>query len=129
MRRPLIHVRGALLTGVVCVVWALLARRSPDLQYHFTPLIAAAIWPLSLRSEGRRTLAEAAGGGVGAATLTLLTTLGIVLAGNMEGPNFLHQGPAWPEAVLFSLLGATIGVRTATRSRPGLLGSIVDVRD
>ena len=125
LKQP-VHLRGALLAAAVCLAWVLLARRNPELHYHFAPLIAAMIWPLSLRSHGQRTVREALVGAAGSAFLTLATTLGIQLAGNMRGPNFLHEGPAWPEAVLFVLLGAAIAVRTTSRTRPGILGSLID---
>ena len=125
MREPS-HLRGAALTALVCVVWIFLARRSPELHYHFAPLIAAALWPLSLRTQGRRSVQDAVVGGVGAVVLTWATTLLIQHAGYMDGPNFLERGPAWPEAVLFAVLGALVGARTASRARPGILGNIVD---
>ena len=53
-------------------------------------------------------------------------TLLLELTGRQEGPNFLEVGPAWPEAVLFTLIGVAIGVRSASRERPGILGSLVD---
>jgi hypothetical protein len=120
------HRRGALLTGAVSVVWILLARRSPELHYHFAPIIAATIWPLSLRSRGQRDLRVSLEGAIGAGVLTMLTTLGLRIAGYLDGPNFLHRGPAWPEALLFAVLGAAIGAWTAHRRRPGILGSLVD---
>lgn len=120
------HLRGALLTGAVCVVWFFLAARRPELHYHFAPLVAAALWPLSLRSRGRATMADARTGGFGAAALVIATTGIIVLAGNLNGPNFLHRGPAWPEAVLFAVVAAAWAARAASRKQPGLLGSLVD---
>ena len=120
------HFRGALLTGGVCVVWFFLAARRPELHYHFAPLIAAALWPLSLRSNGRATSQDARKGGIGATVLVLATTGLILVTGNMDGPNFLHRGPAWPEAVLFALIAAAWGTRAASRKRPGLLGYLVD---
>ena len=120
------HVRGALLTGGVCVVWFFLALRRPELHYHFAPLIAAALWPLSLRTQGKATSRDARTGATGAASLVLVTTAIILLAGNLEGPNFLHRGPAWPEAVLFGVVAAAWGGRVASRTKPGLLGSLVD---
>lgn len=120
------HIRGALLTGAVCVVWFFLAARSPTLHYHFAPIVAAALWPLSLRSSGRATIEDARTGGIGAAVMVLATTGIIVLFGNMLGPNFLHVGPAWPEAVLFTAIAAAWSTRAASRKKPGLLGSLVD---
>ncbi len=123
------HRRGALLTTLVCGVWVFLSARNPTLHYHFAPLIGGLVWPLSLRTQGVRPLADAVRGGAGAAVLTLAVTVGILVAGNMEGPNFLHEGPAWPEAVLFALVGALLGARAASRERPGFLGRIVESVD
>ena len=120
------HVRGALLTGFVCVVWFFLALRRPELHYHFAPLIAAVLWPLSLRSKGQATSKDASTGALGGIALVLVATLIILLLGNLMGPNFLEQGPAWPEAVLFAVVAGFWGGRVASREKPGLLGSIVD---
>ncbi len=124
-RKPT-HLRGALLTGLVLVAWFFLARRRPELHYHFAPLIASALWPLSLRTQGRRSNRDAVVGGAGAIALTLAATLLIQVLGNLDGPNFLHRGPAWPEAVLFAIVGAAVAARAASRERPGLLGGLVD---
>ena len=120
------HLRGALFTGGVCIVWFFLAARRPELHYHFAPLIAAALWPISLRSNGRATARDARIGGAGAAGIVLVATGVIDAVGNMLGPNFLHRGQAWPEAVLFAVIAASWGARAASRKRPGLIGSLVD---
>jgi hypothetical protein len=120
------HRRGAVLTGLVCVVWILLANRSPSLTYHFAPPIAAVLWPLSLRSRGRRTFRDAAVGAAGASALVLVTSLGIHLTDQMTGPTFIDRGAALTEAILFLVIGAAFGLRTAIRERPGLLGAMVD---
>lgn len=118
--------RAVLLSGVVAVVWMGLAWRSPTLTYHFAPLIGGVVGPLSLRSQGRADAALTQK--VGGIVLAMLggVTLLLELAGRQEGPNFLHSGPAWPEAVLFAVVGVAIGVRAASRERPGLLGSLVE---
>lgn len=115
-----------MLTALVCGIWIGLSWRSPDLHYHFAPLIASVLWPLSLRSQGRRASRDAMVGAIGAAGLVLATTLGLGLADKLGGANFLHNGPAWPEAALFGLVGAAFGARSASRIRPGLLGGLVD---
>ncbi len=120
------HVRGALYTVLVGVIWVVLAIRSPAVHYHFAPLFAAAAWPLSLRSQGQRTGRDALIAASGSAGLTLVITLGLQLAGKLDGPNFAHRGPAWPEAVLFAVLGAAIAARVASRERPGLLGGLIE---
>jgi len=126
LRRPT-HVRGALYSGVVSVVWLVLAWRNPSLTYHFAPLIGAALWPLSLRSQGRRHITDARIGGLGGFGMMMLVTVILLITGRMNGPNFAHVGPAWPEAVLFAAIGAVIATRVASRERPGLLGSIIDM--
>ena len=118
--------RALILSGAVGVVWLVLAWRNPTLTYHFAPLIGGAVGPLSLRSRGRAdaTLSR----NVGLAVIAILgaVTLLLEVTGRQEGPNFLEVGPAWPEAVLFTLIGVAIGVRSASRERPGILGSLVD---
>ncbi|MDW3179821.1 MAG: hypothetical protein R8J94_20690 [Acidimicrobiia bacterium] len=120
------HVRGAALTALVCLIWIGLAWRSPELNYHFAPLIASVLWPLSLRSQGRRATNETMVAAVGSAGFVFATTLALVLFDKLEGPNFLERGPAWPEALLFGVIGAAFGARSASRERPGLLGGLVD---
>jgi len=114
------------LSALVCGIWIALAWRNPHLHYHFAPLIASVLWPLSLRAQGRRSVQVAVAGAAGAAGLVLVTTLALGLADKLGGANFLHNGPAWPEAVLFGLVGAAFGARSASRTRPGLLGGLVD---
>jgi hypothetical protein len=117
--------RGALLTSLVCVIWAALAIRSPTLTYHFAPIIAGVLWPLSLRTAGRRTAHDAWSGGAGAAVLVVVSAAVLHFGGWLEGPTFWNEGPSISEAVLFGLAGAMLGARSASRQRPGLLGSIV----
>ncbi len=118
--------RSLLFSGGVGLVWIFLAFRNPALTYHFAPLIAGVIGPLSLRTQGRASevLARKTGGIVLA--LLLAITLLLEVSGNQEGPNFLESGPAWPEAVLFAVIGVLIGARAASRENPGLLGGLVD---
>lgn len=115
-----------MLSSLVGIVWFVLAWRSPTLTYHFAPLVGAALGPLSLRTQGRADAALARKVGLQVLAILGAVTLLLEVAGRQEGPNFLHVGPAWPEAVLFIVLGVLIGVRSATRARPGILGSIVD---
>ena len=120
------HIRGALLSLAVALVWVFLASRNPTLHYHFAPLIGAAVWPISIRTIGQRPRNDAFLAGAGSAGVILAATLWLQLADNLRGPNFLHQGPAWPEAVLFVIVGAAFGARVASRKRPGLIGGIVE---
>ena len=118
--------RALLFSGIVAIAWILLAWRSPTLTYHFAPLIGGAVGPLSLRTKGQATGSH----GRKVAGLVLAMMLGVTLllelTGLQEGPNFLESGPAWPEAVLFAIIGVAVGANAATRERPGLLGSLVD---
>ena len=118
--------RALVLSGAVAAAWIVLAWRSPTLTYHFAPLIGGAVGPLSLRSHGRAEaqLTKMVAGIVLA--MMLGVTLLLEVAGRQEGPNFLESGPAWPEAVLFSLVGVAVGANAAARERPGLLGGLVD---
>lgn len=118
--------RALLLSGTVGIVWLMLAWRSPTLTYHFAPLVGGAVGPLSLRTQGRANARLSRNVGLGVLAMLGSVTLVLELAGHQEGPNFLHMGPAWPEAVLFILIGVAIGVRSASRARPGILGSLVD---
>lgn len=123
--RPTI-VRAALLSGGVGLVWIVLAWRSPTLTYHFAPLIGGAVGPLSLRTRGQADAAIARATGGMVLAMMLAVTLLLEIADRQEGPNFLEMGPAWPEAVLFAVIGVLVGSRAATREHPGLLGRLVD---
>ena len=123
--RPTI-VRAALLSGGVGLVWIVLAWRSPTLTYHFAPLIGGAVGPLSLRTRGQADAAIARATGGLVLAMMLAVTLLLEIADRQEGPNFLEMGPAWPEAVLFAVIGVLVGSRAATREHPGLLGRLVD---
>lgn len=118
--------RALFLSGVVAVAWIVLAWRSPNLTYHFAPLVGAAVGPLSLRTQGRADGALTQKTGAIVLAMMLGVTLLLELAGRQEGPNFLEMGPAWPEAVLFAAIGVFVGTRAASRENPGLLGGLVD---
>ena len=118
--------RALFLSGAVAVAWIVLAWRSPNLTYHFAPLVGAAVGPLSLRTQGRADGALTQKTGAIVLAMMLGVTLLLELAGRQEGPNFLEMGPAWPEAVLFAAIGVFVGTRAASRENPGLLGGLVD---
>lgn len=118
--------RAALVSGGVGLIWIILAWRNPNLTYHFAPLIGATVGPLSLRSQGQANAALARSTGALVLILMLAVTLLLELSGRQEGPNFLEVGPAWPEAVLFAVIGVLVGMRAATRERAGLLARLVD---
>lgn len=118
--------RALLISGAVGIVWIALAWRSPTLTYHFAPLIGAAAGPLSLRSQGRADGALTQRTGAMVVAMMWAITLFLEVTGRQLGPNFIEVGPAWPEAVLFAVIGAFVGVRAASRENPGLLGGLVD---
>ena len=90
-------------------VWAFLATRSPDLTYHFAPLIAAAAWPVA---GSRANTAMISG------PLTLLTSIGLAAAGSLQGPDLVGGHAALAEAVVFGVAGAVGGAAWAlSRSR------------
>ncbi len=91
-------------TFAALALWAVLAARSPDLTYHFAPLIAAGVWPVM---SGRAAAAVASGG------VTLLVSIGLALAGWLEGPDFFGGHAAFGEAALFAVAGAALGAAWA----------------
>ena len=121
--------RALLFSGVVAVVWVILAWRSPTLTYHFAPLIAAIVGPLSLRREGRADLKLGIATGTAVLGLLLGVTLLLEVTNKQLGPNFLESGPAWPESVLFSVIGVAVGVRATTRENPGILGRLFEAEE
>jgi hypothetical protein len=123
------QLRGALLTSAVCLIWVGLAVRSPSLTYHFAPLIAGVLWPLSLRSDGRRSTRDAWTAGAAAAALVSVTSIGLHLVDKLEGPTFWNEGPPLTEAVIFAVIAAAFGARSASRKRAGLLGTLVQQGD
>lgn len=111
--------------AAVCAVWSALAIRSPDLTYHFAPVIAAAVWPLSMRSNGRRDSRDAMTSAIGAFLLVSAVALGLHVTDNLTGPTFWNEGPALTEAIVFAAVGAAVGGRAASRAGAGLLGRLV----
>jgi hypothetical protein len=116
MRSQLVWLRGAAATAVVLAVWSVLAVRSPDLTYHFAPLIAAGVWPVlghHTTTSGLRPTALAALGGF---AMTATVSLLLAGAGYLEGPTFWGDGHALSEAILFAALGAAGGAAIGLRS-------------
>ena len=118
--------RAVGIAAAVAVLWGILAWRNPNLTYHFAPLIGGLAGPASLRSQGRVDRTAAIRTSLVILAVLLGTTAFLVVTERMEGPNFLHSGPAWPEAVLFAAVGVAIGGRAAYRERPGLLGTLIE---
>lgn len=123
------QLRGALLTSTVCLVWVGLAIRSPSLTYHFAPIIAGVLWPLSMRSHGRRSTRDAWTAGAAAAVLVTATSIGLHIADKLEGPTFWNEGPSLTEAIVFAVVAAAFGARSASRKRAGLLGTLIQQGD
>ena len=119
-------VRAAAIVAVVLVIWSLLAIRRPELTYHFAPLIAAIAGPASLRRNGAVPLSQAGVVGVATATLVIAVSVGLHVAGVLDGPTFWDDGPALTEALLFAVIGSSLGTRTAVRQRSGLLGALFE---
>lgn len=107
--------------GVICLVWVILQLRSPDLTYHFAPLLAALGGPLLLRRNGRRPLKHAAVVGVLATAVVIGVGIGLGLGDALEGPALWERGPALVEVFVLAPLGAALGVRSATSEREGFL--------
>lgn len=109
----------------ICVGWAALATRSPDVTYHLAPLAAAAAWPLRARlaRHVRLPIRAATAAAAGSLALTLATALALAAVGHLSGPSLWHGSGAL-ETVLAAIVGATWGWRVATRARPGLIGRL-----
>ena len=111
--------RAGLYGGVLAAVWVMLAWLH-DTDYHFAPLLVAALVPLGVALAGEpppfsRRLAGAAVGAV----LTLAATAALALSGHLDGPSLLPAGGAAAEAVAFSLAGAVIGLVLGMARRRG----------
>jgi len=112
-------------TIAICLGWAVLAIRSPDVTYHLAPFAAASAWPVASRlALGRAIRRETALAIVASAlSLTLVTVLVLAAAGRLGGPSVWHGSGAL-ETVVLALLGAAWAWRVATRDRPGLIGRL-----
>ena len=121
-----VHLRGAAISILALAVWSVLAVRSPDLTYHFAPLIAAIAWPLGTRRAEPAHPPAALSAAIAALATVSLASLILHVAGQLDGPTFLDTRPAVIEAVLFAIAGAAIGYRAATRQNAGLLGRILN---
>jgi len=103
--------RSAAATIAVIVIWSFLANRSPDLTYHFAPIIAALSGPwLAQATVGRQHMgATAAATGL---SVALVLIAGFVLAATdrLQGPTFWSEDGAIVEVVIFALIGGVIGL-------------------
>lgn len=109
----------------ICVGWAALAVRSPDVTYHLAPLAAASAWPAAARLAHQRPLPLRLAIAIvaGSLALTIATALLLAATGRLGGPSVWHGSGAL-ETVLASIAGAGWGWRVATRTRPGLVGRL-----
>ena len=92
-------------------LWAVLALVSPTRTLHLAP-VAIGVWPVlgsviekpSLSAVHRIGLT-----GIGVA-LAAVTTLGLAMAGGLEGPSLLSSGGAALEAYAFAAAGGLAGL-------------------
>jgi len=113
------HLTGAVASASVALAWLALSWWHPALTYHFGPPLAAAAWPVFLRTRlrhpARRGPALAAAGG---GFLTAMAALGIAVAAHwLRGPTLLGRGSVPAEEVLLAVLAAGWGWRIAERRR------------
>jgi len=122
-RALLAHIAGPVTSAVIALVWVLLALWRPTTTFHFAPLLVALGWPYSTRAQlGRPSIpVEATVAVLGGLAVSLGTTVGLVLAGNLEGPTFWESNDAPLESVLMTLIGAALGARALVRKRSGWL--------
>lgn len=112
------HAFGLLATSGTLAIWTVLAVRSPDLTYHFAPLIAAGLWPGVTRRGDVPTIRMSVVAALGAFFLVMVVSLILAAGGYLEGPTFWNAGPALTEAILFAALGAGLGTLIARRPAP-----------
>ncbi|MGH3199751.1 MAG: hypothetical protein ACRDNT_28395, partial [Streptosporangiaceae bacterium] len=106
-------------SACLAAAWLALSWWHPALTYHFGPPLAAAAWPLLLRSRLRhparrsQALAAVAGG-----FLIAMAALGIAVAGNwLRGPTLIGSGSVPAEEVALAVVAAAWGWRVAERRR------------
>jgi len=61
--------------------------------------------------------------------LVAATSIGLHIADRLEGPTFWNEGPALTEAIIFAVVAAAFGARSASRKRAGLLGTLIQQGD
>lgn len=115
--------RPMLWSVAICLGWAALAVRSPDVTYHLAPFAAASAWPVAGRLQHRAPLGRPSATALvaGSLALTLATAFALASAGHLAGPAVWHGSGAL-EAVVASVAGAAWAWRVATRARPGIVG-------
>ena len=113
------HLAGAAASACLALAWLVLSWWHPALTYHFGPPLAAAAWPLLLRSWLRhparrgQALAAVAGG-----VLVALAALRNAGTGNwLRGPTPTGSGGVPAEEVALAMLAAAWGWRVAERRR------------
>ncbi|MGI8449616.1 MAG: hypothetical protein ACR2MP_21040 [Streptosporangiaceae bacterium] len=113
------HQAGAAASVCLALAWLALSWWHPALTYHFGPPLAAAAWPLLLRSRlchsARRGQALAA---VTGGFLIAMAALGVAVAGNwLRGPTLIGSGSVPAEEVALAVVAAAWGWRVAERRR------------
>lgn len=111
--------RGGVAALAAGGLWSVLAADNPTNTYHFAPSVVAAAWVVIEGSTGsgltvRRTLHF----GVLGALVAAGFTIGLSLAGHLDGPVFwshADNAPVEIEHLIFAGLGAALGVLVALR--------------
>jgi hypothetical protein len=116
MISQLAWLRGGAATAAVLAIWSILAVRSPDLTYHFAPLIAAGVWPVLGRHTTTSPLRPTALAALGGFAMTVAVSVLLAGAGYLQGPTFWGDGHALSEAILFAALGAAGGAAVGLRA-------------
>ena len=102
------------------VLWVVVAAWRPETTYHLAPVLVAGAPPVALALDAPSSRAVNVFGAAGFGLLiALVATAGLSAAGWLAGPSRLPAGGAAVEAVVFSLVGAALGVVAAfvVRSR------------
>lgn len=100
---------AGLATAVVAGLWFVLAWRTPTSTFHFAPLIAGGIGPISVRSylaaPTRRVVATILGM---CAAIVSAAIAGLAAFDRLRGPTFWSPEGALTEVVLFAGIGFVV---------------------
>lgn len=123
-----VRAHGPVLVSVAfSVVWLGLALRAPTTTYHLLPAVVAASWPLTARRlRSQLPLPAALRATAGGLVIAMATTIELAGLDALRGPALIG-GTATAESALAALAGAAWAVRATTRSRPGLVLSMIGV--
>ena len=111
---------------IVLVAWVALSARRPEVTYHFTPLLAAGVWPAAIRREA--AIAPATAGIVALTSSIVVSAVGVALDAGawLEGPTLWHSRPAVTEAILFALAGSALGLWVAISPSQGFISRLIN---